>query len=394
VTSLRAVLFALLLAAGVTPALGSPGVLRLYVGTYTDHPAGTGHGEGIYLVEFDPVRGRLGQPRLVARTPNPTWLAVDARHHCLYAVNEIGDFDASGSGSVSAFAIDPASGALTPLGAVSSQGASPAHLSLHPSGKFVLVANYGGGDVAVLPIGANGALGEAVDVAHLAGPLNPARAADDPPGNFANSDHAASHVHMVASDPSGRFVIANDAGLDRVFTWRIDPDSGKLSANDPPSVAMPAGSAPRHFAFHPNKKLFFDLLEQDSTLAVFDFAPDSAMLTPRQRVSTLPPGFAGSNLTSEVVVSADGRFVYAANRLRDTIATFRVAAAGGVQMIDEVPTQADYPRGMALDPTGHFLFSCNQRGDSITVFRLDSMTGRPRFTGQFVPIGSPTAIAF
>jgi 6-phosphogluconolactonase (cycloisomerase 2 family) len=278
------------------------------------------------------------------------------------------------------------------LGAVSSAGTAPTHLSVHPSGKFVFVANYGGGNVAVFPVGPDGALGEASDVRPSVGPRHHARAMDDPPGQFAVSDHDSPHLQMVAADPAGNFVIANDAGLDLTLVWRFDAQAGRLLPADAPVVAAPAGAAPRHFAFHPNGRFFYNLYEQDAKVAVYDYDAVKGAFKPRQLISALPPKFGGSNLSSQILLSADGRFLYVSNRLHNAVAIFAVAGDGELRALSEVWVHADYPRCLAIDTRGEFLYSCNQKGDSITSFRINSASGALQFTGRFEPVGSPAVM--
>jgi 6-phosphogluconolactonase (cycloisomerase 2 family) len=241
-------------------------------------------------------------------------------------------------------------------------------------------------------VGADGALGEASDVRPSVGPRHHAHALDDPPGQFAVSDHDSPHVHMVAADPSGQFVIANDAGLDLTLVWRFDAQAGRLLPADVPVVAAPSGAAPRHFVFHPNGRIFYNLYEHDAKIAVYDYDAAKGGLKPKQLVSSLPPKFSGSNLSAEILISADGRFLYASNRLHNTVAIFAVANDGQLRMISEVWVHADYPRCLAIDPSGEFLYSCNQKGDSITSFRIGAATGALQFTGRFEPVGSPAVM--
>jgi 6-phosphogluconolactonase (cycloisomerase 2 family) len=298
-------------------------------------------------------------------------------------------------GSVSAFAIDPKSGQLSLLNTVSSGGPGPSHLSIHPSGRFVLVANYFGGSVEVLPILADGRLGPASDFKQDAGRLGPKKATNAAPGSFAVSGHDKSHAHMIASDPSGRFVLSVEMGLDQILVWKFDERAGVLSPNDPPSVALPPGDGPRHFAFHPSGRWLYSLQEESSTIVLFDYDPARGRLAPRQTVSSLPPGFAGSSLSAEIMVSRDGRFVYASNRLHDSIAFFSVnGETGALTYLGEEWTRGDFPRSFNFDPTGNFLYSCNQKGDAVAVFRVDRKTGGLNFTGQITPVGSPAVIVF
>jgi 6-phosphogluconolactonase (cycloisomerase 2 family) len=199
---------------------------------------------------------------------------------------------------------------------------------------------------------------------------------------------------MIQADPTGQFVLASDLGLDQILVWKFDVQKGKLSAHDPASVPLPPGDGPRHFAFHPNGRWLYSLQEEGSTLVLFDFDPSGGRLTVRQTLSTLPRGFTGTNFTSEVVVSSDGKFLYVANRLHDSIAHFSIGKAGTLTLAGEEWTRGDYPRSFNIDPTGNFLYSCNQRSDAITIFRINRETGNLTFTGQYVPAGTPAIIVF
>jgi 6-phosphogluconolactonase (cycloisomerase 2 family) len=312
----------------------------------------------------------------------------------LYAANETATFQGTNSGSVSAFSIDRSNGHLAPLNTVSSQGAGPAHLSVHPSGKHVLVANYAGGTVAVLPIGSNGELGSATDVKEDVGTVGSTHATSAPPGSFAISGHDRPHAHMIQADPTGRFVLASDLGLDQILIWKFDIQQGTLTANNPAFVRLPPGDGPRHFAFHANGRWLYSLQEEASTLVLFDFDATRGTLTAKQTISTLPKDFTGTSFTSEVMVSPSGRFVYVANRLHDTLAVFAIGKGGVLAWAGEVWTRGDYPRSFNIDPTGNFLYVCNQRSDVITAFRINRETGNLTFTGQYTPVGTPAIIIF
>ncbi len=368
---------------------------RAYIGTYTAEPGAIrsqNHGEGIYLVNLDTANGALSSPKLVAKTMSPTWIALSPDGKTLYAGNEISDFNGSKSGSVSAFAVDRDDGSLRLLNAASSGGAGPAYVAVHPSGKYVLSANYAGGSLAVLPVRPDGSLGEASDVIRPTGPLSPSQAVDNPPGNFAPSDHQGSHLHMAEFDPQGHYVIADDAGLDEILVWTLDLRSGKLAPVST-TAALP-GSAPRHFVFDPAGHYFYQLQEQDSMLTVYEFDLSSGRLKRQRSLSALPPGFAGSNTASELLISRDGRYLYSGNRSHDSIAIFSAGPTGHVTRLANVPTEGDKPRSLALDPTGRYLFSLNQGADSVTSFHVDPKTGLLRFTGHYLPLGSPATMVF
>ena len=247
---------------------------------------------------------------------SPSCLALNAAGTRLYSANETDRVGEGKEGTVSAFAINRADGQLTLLNTVRSGGAGPTYVSVHPSGRFLLVANYFGGSVAVLPILPDGRLGAATDIKKDAGTMGPTKATNAPPGSFAFSGHDRTHAHMIQADPSGRFVLHVDLGLDRIFVWKFDDAQGVLTPNDPPAVSLPPGDGPRHFYFHPNGRWFYSLQEEGSNIVLFDYdAANGAAGLAADRSPPCRPGFAGSNFCSEILVSADGRFVYAGNRL-------------------------------------------------------------------------------
>jgi 6-phosphogluconolactonase (cycloisomerase 2 family) len=377
--------------------------LLAYVGTFssplkdvlpTQVDLPPGNGRGIHLFRVDRATGVLTPAGVHEMGTSPSHLAVNAAGTRLYSANETDRVGKDKEGTVSAFAIDRDDGKLTLLGTVRSGGAGPTYLSIHPSGRFVLVANYFGGSVAVLPILEDGRLGDATDSRIDAGKVGPTRAANAPKGSFAFSGHDRTHAHMIQADPAGRFVLHVDLGLDKIFVWNFDDKKGKLAANDPPAVALPPGDGPRHFHFHPNGRWLYSVQEEGSTIVRFDYDAATGRLTSRQTVSTLPPGFAGSNFCSGILVSADGRFVYAGNRLHDSIGIFSVGPDGALKYVGEEWTRGNYPRSFAFDPSGAFLYCCNQRGDNVTTFRVDRKTGGLGFTGQYTPVGNPSCVVF
>ena len=366
--------------------------LRAYVGTYTTATDGSANGEGIYLFDVDTQSGELSNRRLVAKTPNPSWISIHPSRRYLYAINEVTNF-AGSNGSVSAFAIDASSGELTLLNTVSSAGAGPAHMSLDATGRFAFVANYVGGSIAVLPISADGRLDEAVDVHQDSGSVGALHATNALGGSFAISGHDKPHAHMIAADPGNKFVLNTDLGQDRIYIYRFDASTGKLTPNGKP-VSLPSGDGPRHFAFHPTGRWLYLLCEESSTIVFFYFDAQSGMLSAEQTISALPVGFAGTSFGSEIQVSSDGKHLYSANRLHDTISICSIAGDGRLALIGEQSTMGDYPRHFAFDPGGSVLHTCDQRSDSIASFYVDRATGTLRFTGKYAAVGSPAMIAF
>jgi 6-phosphogluconolactonase len=373
--------------------LGRSKVLA-YVGTYSGAVGAGSNGEGIYLFEMDKSSGALTHRKLVATTPDPSWIAIHPSKRYLYAVNEVSDYQGS-SGSVSAFAIDKASGDLTSLNVVSSEGAGPCYLSIDTSGKYAFVANYGGGTTAVLPILDTGLLGAATDVHRDSEHVGAAQATGAPAGSYAVSGHDASHAHMIAPDPQGMFVLATDLGQDRIYTYRFDCASGKLNpASEAHFATLPSGDGPRHFAFHPNGHWLYAIQEEASNVVFFHYDPVEGSLAALQTVSALPSGFAGTSFASEILVSPGGQFLFAANRLHDTIAAFSIGTDGSLKWIGETSTMGDYPGQCRIDPSGNFMYACNRKSDNITCFRIHRETGLLKFTGQYTAVGSPGSITF
>ena len=368
------------------PACGQGRRTFAYVGTYT---GGGGNGKGIYLFEMNPGTGELGLIKLAAETSNPSWLCVDPSGRYLYSINE------DQRGSVSAFAVNRANGDLHPLNVVSSEGAGPAHLSVDASGKYVFVANYGGGSIAVLPVFPTGALGASTYVHQDKDSVGPKIATTAPAGSFAFDGHNQPDAHMIQADPGNRFVLQTDLGQDRIYIFSFDPGTGKLSPlPGSPFVSLPPGDGPRHFTFHRNGRWLYSTQEEASTVAFFRFDPQTGLLHQEQTISTLPPGFKGSNFTSEILLSPDGQFLYVANRLKNTVAVFSLNDDGRLTYVGETSTMGDYPRNIAIDPGGDFLYACNHRSDDITSFRVDKKTGLLTFTGQYTSVGSPACITF
>jgi 6-phosphogluconolactonase len=392
------------LAAGAfPPRRGDDRPLLVYVGTFsaplrdvlpTQVDLPPGNGRGIHIFRVDRATGALTPAGIHELGTSPSCLALNRAGTRLYSANETDRVGDAKEGTVSAFAVDPADGQLTPLNTVRSGGAGPTYVSLHPTGRFLFVANYFGGSVAVLPVLPDGRLGDPSDIKIDDGAIGPTRATNAPPGSFAVSGHDRTHAHMIQADAAGRFVLHADLGLDRIFVWRFDDRKGVLSPNEPHGVALPPGDGPRHFHFHPNGRWLYTIQEEASTVALFDYDAATGRLTPRQTVSTLPTGFAGSNFCSAILVSADGRFVYAGNRLHDSIAILAVGSDGALTYAGEEWTRGDYPRSFAFDPTGGFVACCNQRGDNVTVFRVDQRAGRLEFTGHYAAVGNPSSLAF
>jgi len=371
----------------------SRGKVLAYVGSDSGAIDGKANGKGIYLFEMDSSSGQLSLVKLAAEARNPSWLCLDPSQRYLYTVNEIADYEGK-SGSVSAYAADQSNGDLRLLNTISSRGAGPAYLSVDASGKYVFVANYGGGSIAVFPVLSGGSLGDPTFTHRDEDHVGSQKATSAPPGSFAISGHDAPHAHMIGADPGNRFVLQTDLGQDRIYVYSFDKETGKLAPAATPFVSLPSGDGPRHFAFHPNGRWLYSVQEEASTVVFFHFDPATGSMKAQQTVSSLPDGFAGTSFASGIRVSPDGRTLYAANRLHNSIAVFSIDHTGHLKHVGDTPTMGDYPPQFNIDPSGNFLYVCNQRSDQITSFRIDKRTGLLHFTGQYTPVGTPTCIIF
>jgi 6-phosphogluconolactonase len=351
----------------------------LYVGTYTE----AGRRDGIHLIRMDRRSGKLRRIASIDAGANPSFLAIHPNGHILYAVNEVDTYEGKASGAVSAFAIAPDTGALTRRDQQPSEGSAPCFVSVDHSGRVVLVANYNGGSVALLPIRADGTLAPATQVVQHT-------------GSGPNKERQTSaHAHCIVADPSNRFALAADLGADRVFVYRLDLEGKSLSHVEGGDAVMRAGAGPRHIAFHPTLPLVFVANELDSTVATLRFDAARGILSPVETRSTVPAGWTGTNYPADIHVAPSGRTLYVSNRGHNSVAVFSVAESTGALALDQVvSTDGDWPRNFSLDPTGRWLLVANQRSNSIVVFQRDQESGRLTPTRQRIAVQSPVCLRF
>jgi len=374
------VAFAPLFSFGDTPNHGktSAGNYLVYVGTYT-----TEQSEGIYAFRFNAATGQFVPIGLAAETSNPSFLALHPNHKILYAVNETGNFQNRSSGAVSAFAIDSRTGKLTLLNQVASRGADPCYVAVDQTGKYVLVANYGGGSVAVFPVLKGGKLGDATSVLQYKGAgANPER-------------QESPHAHWIDFSPDNRFVVAADLGLDQLDVYKFSASKGSLIPNQPAVIQLKPGSGVRHFAFHPNARFAYAVNEMQSSLVSFAYDPARGTLHELQTISMLPKDFSGKNDAAEIQIHPSGKFLYASNRGHDSIADFSIdPAKETLTPVEYVPTQGKAPRYFAIDPAGSRLLVANQNSGTIVIFQIDPTSGRLTSSGQVLQIASPVCLKF
>jgi 6-phosphogluconolactonase len=354
------------------------GEFFVYIGTYTQ----PGKSQGIYVFQFDAASGKLTPQGLAAEAVNPSFLSVHPSGKYLYAVNEVDAVGGQKSGGVTSFSVDRATGKLTAMNTVSSRGTGPCFVRADVTGKMVLVANYGSGSVAALPILGDGHLGEAVGFDQHKG------------SSVDRIRQAGPHAHSANFSPDNHYAIVADLGLDKVFVYHLDVSKAKLTLNDPPAFETTTGAGPRHFAFHPNGKYGYVINELQSTVTALKWDSAHGVLKELGTVSTLPAEFRGENTTAEVQVHPSGKFLYGSNRGDDSIAEFAIDPEGYLKLVGHTPTHGKVPRNFAIDPTGTWLIAANQDSDNLAVFRIDPKNGQLTFVSQETAPGSPVCVKF
>jgi 6-phosphogluconolactonase len=359
---------------------GAAGSSLVYFGTYTGPTS-----KGIYVSRLDLASGTLSTPQLAAETTSPSFLAARPQGDVLYAVNEIDKFQGKPAGSVSAFTIDKKTGMLTLLNQQSSGGSGPAHLAVDRTGANVLVANYGGGSIEVLPVEKDGRLKTATAfVQHKGSSVDPERQKEP-------------HAHYITVDPSNRLAYVADLGLDKILIYRFDAAKGTLAPNEPASASVKPGSGPRHIAIDSKGRFAYVINEMSCTLTAFSRDGGNGGLKELQTVSTLPQGqaVAADYSTAEVLVHPSGKFLYGSNRGHDSIAVFAIdEQSGRLTLVQHESTQGKIPRGFGIDPSGAYLIVGNQKSDSVVVFRIDKNTGKLTPTGKPITVGAPVSVEF
>lgn len=356
-------------------AAQSDDLLWVLVGTYTG-----GESKGVYVLQFDVKSGELSQHGVI-ESDNPSFLAVHPDQKHVYAVNEVGNFGGRKAGAVSAFAFDAKIGTLKFLNQQSSGGSSPCHLIVDRTGRAVLAANYGGGSVCALPIDSDGRLGAATSfIQHTGSSVNKRR-------------QAAPHAHSINLDPSNRFAVAADLGIDKMLIYRFNGKSATLIDSAAGFAGVTPGAGPRHFSFHPDGRFGYVINEMNLTVTAFSFDGDSGSLNAIQTISTLPPNAEKQGSTAEVRVHPSGRFLYGSNRGHDSIVAYSIdQETGKLTYVENEPTGGKTPRNFYIEPSGRWLFAENQSTDNIVVFRINPETGELLKTGSSISVPSPVCI--
>ncbi len=345
----------------------------IYFGTYTQNwPDRSHRKEGIFIYRYSLSSGLLTFHSSVNDVTNPSFLAMHPNRRAFYCVNE-------GEGAVSSFAVDRHSGSLTFLNQVTTGGEAPCYLSLDPEAKWVLVSNYGTGSLAVFPILEDGRLGPYTDLVQHQGSGNTSR-------------QEGAHAHSIIHDPSGKFVLAADLGIDRVLIYRLDRQSGRLIPNQPESLQLPAGSGPRHMVFHPYRRVFYVANELNSTVVACHWDPDLGALSAFQFLSTLPEEWKGESYVADIHLTPDGANLYVSNRGHHSLTCYKIAEDGSLKLVGHVATGGEWPRNFAIFPDGETLLAANERSDNVVEFKIDANSGLPKATGQVISVPKPVCV--
>lgn len=347
----------------------------LYIGTYTNQGS-----KGVYVARFDMRTGAISTPELAAEVDNPTFLAIHPSKKYLYTAGEIGNFRGERAGAVSAFAVDKKSGKLTLMNQVSSKGAGPCYVAVDKTGSVCLVANYGGGTVAAMKIGADGKLAESTSFHQHEG-KGP---------NEKRQERA--HAHSINVSPGNKYAVAADLGADMLYVYKLDASTATLTLNEPKGVKAAPGAGPRHFTFHPNKRWAYAINELNNTVTAYVWDERKGTLAALGSAGTLPADYSAPNTTAEVRVHPSGKYLYGSNRGMDSIAVFRLDMNGMPTLIQTVPTGGVMPRNFTLDAKGRWLLAANQRTGNITVFSIDARTGKLTDTGKRVELSAPVCL--
>lgn len=361
----------------------------VFIGTYTEPILfGTGKvlqgkGEGIYVYKMDSLSGELKLSYIASAGPNPSYLTFDSSKRFLYVVNELKEYQGAQTGAVSAFLVDQDTGKLKFINRQPTHGTDPCQLIVDKTGRFVFVANFMSGSVCVLPIQADGSLGEATDVIqHQGSSVDPNR-------------QKGPHAHGVTLDTTGQFAFVPDLGLDKLMIYKFDSVRGKLIPNDDPWVELTPGAGPRQFVFHPNEKHAYLINELDSTVIAFQYDGEQGSLKSIQTISTLPEMFDGESTCAELQISPNGKFLYASNRGHNSIAIYTINQINGtLAVVGYESTQGETPRHFIIDPEGEFLLVANQDSDNLITLKIDAASGKLNVYNDPISVPTPVCVKF
>lgn len=360
------------------------GKVLLYVGTYTrpaDYLLST-NGEGIYIFEFDPSTGELNRIGEMFGIDNPSFLSIDPQNQYLYANSEVPEWH---EGLITAFAINPTTGALTYLNKQSTLGNIASYNTVDKTSRHVLMTNFGDRKgLAIFPINEDGNLSPASDAHEI---TEIPEGTIDPRQNMSRS-------HCVRVDPTNRYALVNDFGLDKIFVYQLDLEAGKLIPHDPPSIQIDSGNGPRHTVFHPNGQYVYVTLELSASVLALKFDSDSGTLEIIQKLSALPDDFDGESHCSDIHVTPSGQYLYVGNRGHDSLAIYAIDESTGLlTLVGHQSSMGQTPRNFEIAPSGKYVLVANQDSDNIVIFEVDENTGQLIETGV-VTCPTPVCLKF
>jgi 6-phosphogluconolactonase len=357
----------------------------VFVGTYTREEGGGDRSSGIYAYRMDPQNGALTMVNQAGGLTNPSFLAVDPSRRYLLAVSEMNEHNGRPGGAVGTYVIDPSNGGLSLINSQSTYGGGPCYVSIAPGGHWVLAANFVGGSLTVLPLGADGRLG-------------PASGFIQHPTLTAENGHPVSpHAHSILQAPGSQtLIVAADLGLDRIYLYDLDPVRGVLAPHRIPWLTSRPGAGPRHLVFHPNQRYLYGINENDSTVSAFQYDAAGGSFTAIETLSLLPVGYdRPDNTGADIHIHPAGKFLYASNRGHDSLAIFAVdAESGRLTPVGHCPTQGKSPRNFAIAPDGSFILAANYRSDTIVSFHIDPTSGQLEPTGAVTHVPAPVCVKF
>ncbi len=350
------------------------GKVLAFIGSYAESDT-----PGVYACSYDPVTGELAILDSLVGLANPTFLTVSENRHMLYAITESKDEQGNRVGSVAAIQIAKGSGKLSLLDQADTTPAPTCHITLDRQEKHLIVSSYHGGMVGVSPIGEDGLVGAISDLHTHVG------------GSGVHPAQSQPRAHSAFIDAENRFVLVQDLGADRIYTYKWEADAGKLVPHG--SVNVAAGAGPRHLVFHPTAPYAYVINELNATITAFAYTSSDGQLVEQQTVSTLPSGYADDNACADIHISPDGRYLYGSNRGHDSIVVFAIdAERGTLTYVDHSSSGGGHPRNFAISPDGAYLLSANRDSNNIVTYKRDSATGKLQAAGSELTISKPVCV--
>lgn len=335
----------------------------IYVGTYSQK------GEGIYIYNFDRKNLTWELIQLLPNRKSASFLSFDPSKKFMYTSNE-------GTGTVESYRVDQSTGKIEAINEKPAQGNGPCHVQLDPNGKFLFVSNYGSGDLAVYRLNSDGSIGDLADsIQHF------------------GTGKQKPHMHSMIPSPDGRFVYASDLGVDKVFIYAVDQQTGKLSPAAQPFAQLADGAGPRHFDIHPNGKFAYSCAELNNTVTAYRLDKESGGLTQLQVISMLPEGFTQTSYAADIHFSPDGKFLYASNRGHESIVIYKVDEnTGMLTLVGHEPTRGKHPRNFLMDTKGELVMVANRDNDNVVIYKRDKKSGKLTFTGKEIKVPTPVCV--